>query len=178
MADTDRQAAMKSHRRIEELISALDTHPDQQAAGMARELVATVLDLHGAGLSRLMDVLASTGAGKAIIGQLLEEEHVRALVLLHDLHPEPLEARIADKVERLRPHLGVLGLRPEITEIADGTVHIRMYRRNGAAIEPSVLFTLPEEIEEAIIDIAPEIGKVVIGGLDTIDDAAVAQGAK
>ena len=78
--DADRAPA-----RLEELIEALETHPGP-AGVTARELVALVLELHGLGLARLMAILAPAQGG-ALVERLIQDEHVRAMLLLHGLHP-------------------------------------------------------------------------------------------
>jgi hypothetical protein len=39
-------------------------------------------------------------------------------------------------------------------------------RRNDAAIEASLMWTLPGEIEDAVVEAAPDVEKILIEGLD------------
>ena len=73
--------------RLEELIRALDAHPDPAAKETARELLALVLDLHGIGLAKLMGIVATAEGGTAILARLAENEQVQAMLLLHGLPP-------------------------------------------------------------------------------------------
>ena len=159
--DEVRQAA----RRIETLIAVLEKHPDREASVAARELVTLVLDLHALGLARLMTVLAQADSGGAITERLMQEDAVRGMLLLHGLHPEEMEVRVRRAVERLRPHLGVHGLRLEVAEVADGAVRLRVDAVD-VAIKPPLLWTLPAEIENAVIEAAPDVERVIIEGLD------------
>jgi Fe-S cluster biogenesis protein NfuA len=158
--DDVRQAA----RRLEELIAALGSHPDPAAGEPARELVALVLDLHALGLARLMAVVASAPGGETLMARLVQDDHVRALLLLHGLHPDDMETRVRHAVERLHPHLGVHGLRLEVAEVRSGTVRLRLAGVEDA--KPSLLWTLPAEIESAILEVAPDAEQVLIEGLE------------
>jgi hypothetical protein len=137
-------------------------------------LVATgaqgVLDLDGISLGCLMTIVAIADGG--LLARLAEDEQVRAILLLHGLHPEDLETRVRRAVERLRPHLGVHGLRLDVVEITKGTARLKVHPGNGATPKASLLWTLPSEIEDAIVEAAPDIDKVIIDGLEA--PAAVA----
>lgn len=159
-SDDVRQAA----RRLEELIGALGSHPDPAAREPARELVALVLDLHALGLARLMTVVASTPGSEALMARLVQDDHVRAMLLLHGLHPDDMETRVRQAVERLRPHLGVHGLRLEVTDVRGGVVRLRL--AGVEAVKPQLLWTLPAEIESAVVEAAPDAEQVLIEGLD------------
>jgi hypothetical protein len=153
-------------RRLEELIAALDQHPDPAAREPARELVELVLDLHGLALARLLALLTAAEGGTMILARLAEDDHVRSLLLLHGLHPESLDARIRRAADRLRPHLGVHGLRLEVVEIAKGRARLQVHQSDGVTLKASLLWTVRGEIEDAMIEAAPDIEAVVIEGLE------------
>ena len=110
--------------RLQELIRVLDAHPDPSAKETTRELLALVLDLHGIGLAKLMGIVTAAEDGTSILARLVEDKQVEAMLLLHGLHPDDLETRVRRAVDRLRPHLGVHGLRLDVVEIASGTVRL------------------------------------------------------
>ena len=161
-------------RRLEELIGALDEHPNPAA----RELVELVLDLHGVGLARLLTIVTGAEGGATILARLAEDDQVKSLLLLHGLHPERLDARIHRAVDRLRPHLGVHGLRLEVVQIEKGIARLRVHQSGGIAVKASLLWTLPSEIEDAVIEAAPDIENVVIEGLDAPGTVAIAGAAE
>ncbi len=166
ISEADGEDVRRAARRLEELITALGSHPDPEASGPARELVALVLDMHALGLARLMAILAGAEGRDAITARLLQDDHVRALLLLHGLHPEDMETRVRRAVERLRPHLGVHGLRLEMVEIAGGSIRLRLH--GVEAVKATLLWSLPGEIEEAIVEAAPDAERIVIDGLDVV----------
>jgi hypothetical protein len=159
-------------RQLEELIERLDRLPDPEAREPARKLVELILDLHGVALARLLAILASSDGGSTILSRLSEDDQVRPLLLLHGLHPENAETRVRKAVERLRPHLGIHGLRLDLVQVANGTVRVRVRQSEGVALKPSILWSLPMEIEGAIVEAAPDIDKVVIDGLDAVGYAS------
>ncbi|MGO9544871.1 MAG: hypothetical protein ACLPPF_08765 [Rhodomicrobium sp.] len=165
MGAQEKQDADEALRRLEALIEALETHPDPAAGATARELVGLVIELHGLGLARLMAILAPAKEGATILARLAEDEHVRAMLLLHGLHPEDLETRVRRAAQKLRPHLGVHGLRLEVVEVANGAVRLRLHGA-GAGIAAPLLWSLPREIEDVVFEAAPDAETVTIEGLD------------
>jgi hypothetical protein len=164
--------------RLEELIRELDTQPDSAAREAARELLALVLDLHGIGLAKLMGIVTTAEGGRTILARLVENEQVQAMLLLHGLHPDDLDTRVRRAVDRLRPHLGVHGLRLDVVEIARGTVRLRLHGSGAAAIKAPLLWTLPGEIEGAVVEAAPDVQKIEIDGLDLQEAAAAVRAAE
>jgi hypothetical protein len=164
--------------RIEELIRALDTHPDPAARETARELLALVLDLHGIGLAKLMGIVAAAEGGTAILARMVADKQVRAMLLLHGLHPDDFETRVRQAVDRLRPHIGVHGLRLDVVEIARRTVRLRVHGSGATTIKAPLLWTLPGEIEDAVVEAAPDVDRILIDGLDLQEAAAAARAAE
>ncbi|MEO7564380.1 MAG: hypothetical protein ABIS46_04045 [Sphingomicrobium sp.] len=160
-------------RRIEALIKAIEAAGEHPAAASARELVTLLLDLHGDGLTAIMSVLAASPGSEAIIAKLDGDEQARALLLLHGLHPDDTETRVRRAVERLRPHLGVDGIRIEVEHVAAGTARLSVSDSKGA-INGARQMLLPVEIEQIVFDAAPEIERVVIGGLEPAQPALAA----
>ncbi len=175
--EAEEQSQAQALRRLEDLIGALDAYPDPAASEPARELVSLVLNLHGIGLAGLMTIITKADRDGAIVAQLVEDEKVRAMLLLHGLHPDDMEARVRRAVERLRPHLGVHGLRLEVAEIAKGTVRLRIWGSEGPGLSAPMLWSLPSEIEAAIVEAAPDVERVEIEGLG-FDRAAPSQAAE
>ena len=163
--DDPRQAV----KRIEELIRALETQQGPAVRESARELLALVLDLHGIGLAKLMALVVAAEGGAALLACLVEDKQVEALLLLHGLHPDDLETRVRHAVDRLRPHIGVHGLRLDVVEIARGTVRLRVHGSGASTIKAPLLWTLPDEIEDAVVEAAPDVDRILIDGLDFLE---------
>ncbi|HEV2243233.1 MAG TPA: hypothetical protein VGR98_19470, partial [Streptosporangiaceae bacterium] len=62
---------------------------------------------YGDGLGRIVAVLAGEGAaGAAVLDRLTSDPLVESLLLLHDLHPLDVDARVQRALDRVRPYLG------------------------------------------------------------------------
>ena len=113
--------------RIEELLGILRS-ASADAAAAAEELVRLLLGLYGDGLSHIMDALAAEGeAGGAVRDRLLADPVVESLLLLHDLHPLDVDARIQRALDRVRPYLGSHAGGVEYLGVgADGVARLRL----------------------------------------------------
>ena len=58
---TEPQDFQKRMKRIETLVEGIQTAADPALRGRTVELVELLMDLHGAGLERLLTILADTG---------------------------------------------------------------------------------------------------------------------
>src|SRR5262245_29997981 len=73
--------------RIDALVQQLRASDSELTAG-ALELLQIVMDLHGAALDRLMEIVAESGdAGWHLIESFGRDETVGNILLLHGLHP-------------------------------------------------------------------------------------------
>jgi hypothetical protein len=87
--------------RIEALVSELSTL-DGPARAAARELVSAVLEVHRSGLTKLFEQLQKSPAARAAC---LDDPVVTSLLLLHDIHPDPLEVRVRRALDDARVEL-------------------------------------------------------------------------
>lgn len=155
--------------RVQELIQALDALPDPAASTPARELVQLVLELHGGGLARLLEIVADSGEGRVLLERLALDEQVKGLLLLHGLHPEPLETRVHQVVERLRPHLAVLGVSVQAERLEAGALQLELACAGNGGLARAE--ALRREIEDAVFDAAPDVAGIDIRGLPVPDPA-------
>ena len=161
MVEGDTQALERDLVRIEDAIRSLEALSDPRGREQAKELVQVVLDLHGAGLARLLELVSAAGAaGQSILDSLAEDEQVRGLLLLHGLHPQDLESRVQRAVEKMRPFLGTHGLRLELLETGEEIVRLKVHGQGKSADK-----TLQRDIEIAILDAAPDVTRVEVEGL-------------
>ena len=170
MSDDELPGLEEALSRIDALASALDEVADAGAREAARELLELVLNLHGLALARTLAIVASAEDGRALVERLAQDEQVRAALLLHGLHPEPIEERVRRAVERLQPELGVLGFRVHVVAVGAAMARLRVDSAHGP--EGSRAMGLQQQIEAAIVDEAPDLDEIVIEGLE---DAGVEQ---
>ena len=93
-------------RRIGALVGEIEAIADPAVRTSTRQLVQLVMEFHGTGLDRTLEILANGGEpGMAFIEQLGRDPMVGSLLVLYGLHPESLETRVSKAVERLKPKL-------------------------------------------------------------------------
>ncbi len=151
--------------RVEELIATLESAPNPEVREQVRELITSLLELHGTGLERVLSVVYDTGAsGMAVIDQLGHDPLVSGLLLLHGLHPLDLETRVRQAIEEVKPRLGLHGGSVELLGVsAEGRVHLKL---QGNCHEcPSSRLTLRFSIEEALYAAAPDLTGLDVEGL-------------
>ena len=152
-------------QKIEALVHKIESLVDPAARASALELFQLVMDLHGASVERMMNIVFEAGEpGQAIIDNLGRDDLVGSLLLLYGLHPLDLETRVIQALDRLRPHLRSQGGAVELLGIQDGVVRLRLEQSaNGCG---SSAQSLRVALEEAIYDAAPDItGLEVEGGV-------------
>jgi Fe-S cluster biogenesis protein NfuA len=163
--------------RIEELIQAIDAMPDETARAQTRELTQALLDLHGNGLNRTLEIVFDSAAdGQALINKLAEDDLVSNLLLLHGLHPLDLETRVRQALEEVKPRLGLHGGSVELLGVTpEGRVQLKL---EGNCHEcPSSRLTLRFSIEEALYAAAPDLAGLDVEGLAEEHPKPAANGA-
>jgi len=160
--------------RVQDLLGSLDEIADPVAQARVQELVGTVLELYGAGLERILGVIADAGEGaRHIRNELLDDGIVASLLLIHGLYPVPLEERIAEAVESVRPFLASHGGGVEILSVEDGVARLRLQGScNGC---PASASTLEHALKEAIDEAAPDLLALEVEGavgLETEDKSS------
>jgi Fe-S cluster biogenesis protein NfuA/nitrite reductase/ring-hydroxylating ferredoxin subunit len=127
----------------------------EEADDKGVELARALLDMYGEGLRRILE--------RADGPLLAEDELVSYLLLLHDLHPVPVEDRVREALESVRPYLESHGGDVELMAVEQGVVRLRLSGScNGC---PSSTMTLKLAIEDAIQQAAPEVERVEAEGV-------------
>jgi hypothetical protein len=111
-----------------------------------QQLVQSILDLHGLGLERLLDIVRrAPAAGPALLDELGRDPLVGQLLLLHSLHPLPLDARVRQALDAVRHVLGAKHADVELVSVVDGIVRLRLLGgpEQKAAVERAVLDAAP-----------------------------------
>lgn len=151
--------------RIEELIRGIDALPDPTARTQVQELVQALLEMHATGLNRALEMIhESASAGQTLIDRLGDDALVSNLLLLHGLHPLPLETRVRAALESVKPRLGQHGGSVQLVSVTpDGVVRLQLEGNCEGC--PSSRLTLKFSIEESIYAAAPDITALEVNGL-------------
>jgi Fe-S cluster biogenesis protein NfuA len=151
-------------REIDSLVAKIEQCSDPAAQEAMRELVRALLDVHAAGLARVLQLLSQAGdQGRGILGACAEDTVVKNLLLLHGLHPEDLETRVQQALDQVRPHLRSHGGDVELLGVESGTVRLRLQGHCDGC--PSSRVTLHSTVEQAIYDAAPDVAAVEVEGI-------------
>ncbi|HKJ89395.1 MAG TPA: hypothetical protein VKA48_12930 [Gammaproteobacteria bacterium] len=144
--------------RIDAHLAALeDPGADTTLAGHAREVLEAVMELHGTGLNRLLERVATEG-GDALLERLAEDPAIRPLLLLHGLHPLSTAERLEEALGGLRSS----GLDAVLDSVAGETARIRLRAVEGA--EGVTAHWIRRRVEDAVLDAAPELeGAELVG---------------
>ncbi|MGE4173787.1 MAG: nitrogen fixation protein NifU [Methylocystis sp.] len=153
-----RETLEEALARLEMLTAALERVADAQAREATRELIALVLDLHGRAFERLNAIIGASSDGAALIERIVEDQDIRAMLLLHGLHPQHVEQRLRDVVLRMQPQWSARGLQVDLISAGKSFAIVQL-RRNGLA-EPNDELRL--EIENALTDAAPDLDDILI----------------
>jgi Fe-S cluster biogenesis protein NfuA len=158
--------------RIEELIKAVDGIADEKTRAQTHELVEALMEMQGAGLERVMEIIYDSGAdGQLMIDQLGNDDLVSSLLLVHGLHPLDLESRVRNALENVAPRLAQHGGSVDLLGVTrEGAVRLRLAGNCHGC--PSSLLTLKFSIEEALYAAAPDITSLEVEGATPLDPAA------
>lgn len=149
--------------RVQRLLDELGAHADAGVTRRAEELVRALMDLYGAGLARIVELVGEAG-DRQLLTRLGTDGLVGALLVLHDLHPEDLDSRIRGALDTVRPYLGSHAGDVEYLGVDDeGVVHLRLEGSCDGC--PSSSTTVTYAIERAIGDVAPEVAGLRVEGL-------------
>lgn len=160
--------------RIDQLLDELHTAADPRLRNKVDETLRLITDLYGAGLARVLEVVAATSP--AAMTLLVEDDLVSSLLLVHGLHPEDMRSRIERALQSVRPFLARHDGDVELVELDPdaGAVLLRLLGSCDGC--PSSSITLERAVRQAIVDAAPEVITIDVG--THVPATAVALGSK
>jgi Fe-S cluster biogenesis protein NfuA len=161
----DEKDFQKRIQRISGLIRELDSIADPAARTASKELVQVLMELHGTGLERMLEIAYDQGeSGQTILDKFGQDPLVGNLLVLYGIHPLDFETRVERAVERVRPQLRKHGCEFELVSTQDGAVHLRV--QIGEHTCGSTGKTVQSILEDAVYEAAPDMASLVIEGLE------------
>jgi Fe-S cluster biogenesis protein NfuA/nitrite reductase/ring-hydroxylating ferredoxin subunit len=148
--------------RIETLLGEIESFEDPEARARTAEMVQTLLELYGEGLGRIVESVGRLG-GEDLKDELLGDELITHLLLLHGLHPVDVQTRVLGALDEVRPYLESHGGNVQFLGIGDGVARVRLEGSCDGC--PSSTMTLKLAIEEAVQKAAPELEGVEAEGV-------------
>ena len=157
----DDREARETVARVEALLEETERFADPAARDTVVELVQALLDLYGEGLGRVVGAIGEHD-GNGLADALAGDELVAHLLMLHGLHPVPLERRVSAALDEVRPYLESHGGDVELLGIDEGVARLRL--EGSCSGCPSSTATLKLAIEEAIHRTAPDVERIEAEG--------------
>jgi Fe-S cluster biogenesis protein NfuA len=155
----------KRLQSIEALLGEIEAAADPSLRTSVQQLVQLIMDLHGAGLERVLELIRATGeGGEAIVQKLGRDELVASLLVLYGLHPMTLEERVTLALDKARQRLRTLEGEVDLLSIQDGAVRMRL-QANGHGCG-STAQALKEIVEGAVYQSAPDVTALIIEGAE------------
>jgi Fe-S cluster biogenesis protein NfuA len=152
-------------QRVGGLVQEMESIADPAVRAAAKEMVQSLMDLHGAALEKALEIVADVGdPGLAIIDRLGRDSLVSSVLILYGLHPEGIETRVVKAVDRVRSQLRKHGCEVELLGVNDGAIRLRV--EAGSHTCGSTAKTIQATLEGAMYDAAPDLVSLVIEGMD------------
>jgi hypothetical protein len=150
-------------RAIESTIEDLSRVADARSLAGARALVGEVLALHAEGIARILEILGAKGTEAGVaspLDSLVADERVASLLLLHGLHPVPLERRVRAALGKVAP----LGWTLELAGSSGAVVRVVASRVGDSKRAPKAE-QVKALVEQAIEEAAPDAESVEVTAL-------------
>jgi hypothetical protein len=134
-------------------------------------LVASLTGVYGHALARAIEQLERLEPTSGILAmeRLCDDPLIESLLLLHGLHPLPLDARVERALARVRHAIGCPPDSIACARLTAATLTVRLsgsFRAHRASAD-----AVQQAIRLALTEAAPEIVEVTIEGLDAADFA-------
>ncbi|MCW3840548.1 NifU family protein [Micromonospora yasonensis] len=137
---------------LEAVLGQLEQTPGRTAE-LALEAVEILTEVYGEALARVTDLAADSPHA---LDRLTEDELLRHLLLLHHIHPDPPDRRVARAVNDLRPQLRAQGAEIALVGVQDEVATISLSANScggGAA-------ALGDLVRDQVLTFAPELSSV------------------
>jgi Fe-S cluster biogenesis protein NfuA/nitrite reductase/ring-hydroxylating ferredoxin subunit len=136
--------------RVQELTGRLEDLDDPACRSLAEELTSAVVQMYGAGLERIVE-LADAGTRD----EMSKDSLVAGLLMIHDLYPVPIEERVVQALDTVRPYMESHGGNVELLGIEDGIAKLRLDGSCKSCRASSS--TLELAVRQALEEAAPDL---------------------
>jgi Fe-S cluster biogenesis protein NfuA/nitrite reductase/ring-hydroxylating ferredoxin subunit len=140
-------------QKIQEFVEKIGELQDPVARRMLQECLESVLGFYGHGLARIMELLEKSDEKARDV--LLSDPGVRGLLLIHGLHPVPLETRLHEALAKVRPYMESHGGNVELLSLENDFAQLRLVGHCQTC--PSSTVTLELAVRSAIEEACPDL---------------------
>lgn len=144
---------------LDELLARVEELPGP-AGELAMEAVAAVAEIYGAALTRAMTYVS---AAPPLVEAFTGDDLLGHLLVLHGIHPDPAEQRIARALDEARAALGPSGAEVALLGLRDGIAEIRLPAEGhgcGSGCGCSSSGGASDVVRDAVLAAAPELAEV------------------
>ncbi len=153
--------------RVQELTGRLEDLEDGECRSLAEELTGAVVQMYGAGLERIVELIEDEETRDRLAG----DELVAGLLMIHDLYPVPLEERVAQALDTVRPYMESHGGNVELLGIEDGVARLRLEGSCKSCRASSS--TLELAVRQALQEAAPDLLGMDVEGIVEEDESGI-----
>jgi Fe-S cluster biogenesis protein NfuA len=152
--------------QVERMVQRVNELKDDDARATALELMQSLMDMHGAALSRIVEVLQDSGdGGRNALASLGSDPLICGMWVLYGVHPLSLDQRVRRAIEKVRPQVHKQGGTVELIDASDTVVRVSITSTgNGCHSSPDAL---KSAVEQAIREAAPEVIDFIAEGVPT-----------
>jgi len=111
---------------LETQLRRLETIVDPASRTTAADLVAAVLRFHTAALEQMLEVIRGSSENESVLKAFDRDPLIRSMLLVHDLHPDPLEVRLQRAMAEVESMLQKRGAVVELLEADADGVRVRI----------------------------------------------------
>jgi Fe-S cluster biogenesis protein NfuA len=150
-------------QRIAAIVDQLESAGDPNSRALAKELLESLMALHGAGLEQILELARAGGkAGDDFVQRCGRDELVSCLLLLYGLHPDELTTRVERALEKSRSFLESHAAHATLKSIGeDGTITVQLHRKpNGGC--GSTAEAVRAALEANLQNAAPDAPAILI----------------
>ena len=145
--------------RVQELTGRLEDLDDPACRELAEELTGAVVQMYGAGLERIVELIED----EETRDRLAADELVAGLLMIHDLYPVPLEERVVAALDTVRPYMESHGGNVELLGVEDGVAKLRLQGSCKSCRASSS--TLELAVRQALQEAAPDLLGMDVEGI-------------
>lgn len=150
--------------RIQKLLERIEALPYPGAKELIQECMEAVLAFYGQGLRRILEIVSGAGPeGRKVYRDLIHDDIIKGLLLIHDLHPLNLEARLRDALDKVRPYLKSHGGNVELISLENDIARLRLQGTCQSCASSAV--TLELAIKHAIEQACPDLVHFEVEGV-------------
>jgi Fe-S cluster biogenesis protein NfuA/nitrite reductase/ring-hydroxylating ferredoxin subunit len=150
--------------RLQKLLAEVEALPYPGARELIQDCMESVLGFYGAGLKRILQVVSEDGPeGRKVFRDLIHDDVVKGLLLIHDLHPLNLEDRLLEALDKVRPYLKSHGGNVELISLENDVARLRLQGTCQSCASSSV--TLELAIRHAIEQACPDLVHFEVEGV-------------